>query len=220
MHKTFARILPAMLLCILLHTSALAATDGEDRYLSMFSAVELPDSVVARMRTASMKEDCPVKPSQLRYLTLPHHDGKGGVSIGEMVVAAEIADEVVEIFRNLFLQQYPIESMRLIDDFGGDDVKSMQHNNTSAFNYRKVAGSTKLSKHALGLAIDLNPLYNPYVKGKVVSPEEGRRYINRSDSSIPYKIDTQDAAYKEFIRHGFKWGGSWKSLKDYQHFEK
>jgi len=82
----------------------------------------------------------------------------------------------------------------------------------------------KLSNHSKGLAIDINPLYNPYVKtnknGKIIiSPEKGKKYADRKQS-FPYKIDKNDLCYKEFIKHGFIWGGAWKSLKDYQHFEK
>ena len=110
-----------------------------------------------------------------------------------------------------------------IDEYGADDELSMRANNSSSFCYRVIAGSTRLSNHAKGRAVDLNPLYNPYVKtsnGKtVIQPSNAGPYLDRS-ADIPYKIDENDAAYKLFIAHGFTWGGSWTSLKDYQHFEK
>lgn len=143
---------------------------------------------------------------------------------GEMICHKDIANDLIEIFRKLYDAHYPIERMQLIDDYDADDVTSMNHNNTSCFNYRAVAGSKKLSKHSMGKAVDINPLYNPYVKkranGKtIVNPEKGRQYANRS-KQFKYKIDRNDLAYRLFTQHGFTWGGGWRSLKDYQHFEK
>ncbi|MBR6998888.1 MAG: M15 family metallopeptidase, partial [Prevotella sp.] len=124
----------------------------------------------------------------------------------------------------LYRHKYPIERMRLIDDYDADDERSMQANNTSCFNFRAIAGSTKLSKHSQGLAIDINPLYNPCVKQRndgrtVVQPATGRKYANRS-KRWPYMIVKDDLCYRLFTEHGFKWGGSWRTLKDYQHFER
>lgn len=100
---------------------------------------------------------------------------------------------------------------------------SMEDNNTSCFNYRVVDGTSSLSKHAYGMAIDINPLYNPYVtypKGKRrVSPAAGAVYADRN-KDFPYKIDKNDLCYQLFTEHGFTWGGSWKTMKDYQHFQK
>lgn len=186
---------------------------------SLFVIREIDDAVFERIKGRSLKENCTVPLEDLRYLTIAHYDGDGNVCRGEIICNVKIADDLIDIFRNLYNAGYPIESVRLIDEFDADDVKSMQANNTSCFNFRKVAGSKKLSKHALGMAIDINPLYNPYVKGTVVSPPEGKPYADRK-GDFPYKIDKEDLCYKEFIAHGFTWGGSWNSLKDYQHFEK
>ncbi len=99
----------------------------------------------------------------------------------------------------------------------------MADNNTSCFNYRTVSGKSKLSNHSYGCAIDINPLYNPYVRtrdGKVlVSPQNAGEYADRS-ADFPYKIDREDLCYRLFTEHGFEWGGAWNSSKDYQHFEK
>lgn len=193
-------------------------------YDAWFSVGMIPDSVFNRMRGFSYKEDCKVPVEDLRYITVAHFTPDGDVKRGELVCNRLIADDLLDIFRNLYRARYPIESMRLIDDFGADDTESMAANNTSCFNYREVAGSSKLSNHARGLAIDINPLYNPYVKKRkdgslYVSPENGRAYADRG-ADFPQKIDEQDLCYREFARHGFSWGGHWKSLKDYQHFEK
>ncbi len=111
--------------------------------------------------------------------------------------------------------------MVLIDNYNADDDRSMEDNNTSCFNYRVVAGTKNLSKHAYGLAIDLNPRYNPYVRNGKVSPENGKDYAyNRQKrNDIPYKIDTNDLAYRLFMKAGAQWGGAWKTMKDYQHFQ-
>lgn len=185
----------------------------------VFEIREIDDEIFDRIKGKSYKDNCNVPLDQLRYLTIAHYDGEGNVKQGELICNAMIAEDLLEIFQNLYAAEYPIERMELIDEYEADDRKSMQANNTSCFNFRKVAGSTKLSKHATGLAIDINPLYNPYVKGNYVSPEEGKPYADRS-KEFEYKIDTDDLCYKEFIAHGFTWGGAWNSLKDYQHFEK
>jgi hypothetical protein len=129
-----------------------------------------------------------------------------------------------EIFSALYQAKYPIGRIRPISEYGNDDERSMRANNTSCYCYRVVEGSTKLSKHAQGLAIDVNPLYNPCVKRKkdgtlLIQPATGKPYVDRS-KSFKYKITTQDLCYRLFIQHGFRWGGAWRSLKDYQHFEK
>ena len=113
--------------------------------------------------------------------------------------------------------------MVLIDDYGADDERSMMANNSSAFNCRVVKGSRKLSPHARGIAIDLNPLYNPYDKTQnghtIVQPEGGRAWIKRGPQ-VPYGIEEGDLMLQLFKERGWTWGGDWKSLKDYQHFEK
>ena len=108
------------------------------------------------------------------------------------------------------------------DSYGADDEKQMADNNTSCFCFRNVPDTKKLSYHARGLAIDINTRYNPYVRyvnGKmVVQPKNGKQYANRN-KNFSYKIAKGDLCYRLFVQHGFIWGGSWKTLKDYQHFE-
>ena len=114
--------------------------------------------------------------------------------------------------------------MRLIDHYGCDDEASMLDNNTSCFNQRPITAGGRISKHSYGLAIDINPKYNPYYKVKtngmaVVKPETSTDYLNRS-ADFPYKLAKGDLCYRLFKQHGFQWGGDWLSGKDYQHFEK
>jgi hypothetical protein len=184
-----------------------------------FSIDTLSNEVFARMQGGSYPAGCTVQRSELRYLHLSHYDGNGRVKEGELVCNRQIANDLVDIFRQLFKARYPIERMRLIDDYGANDEQSMRANNTSCFCFRAISGSKKLSKHALGLAIDINPLYNPYIKNKRVQPTNAARYCDRT-RQFAYKITHDDLCYQLFREHGFSWGGDWKSLKDYQHFEK
>lgn len=184
-----------------------------------FSCSPIPDEVFERMRGKSYPAGCPVAREDLRYLKVKHYDFEGKVRSGEIVCSRLVADDLLQIMRELFDEKYPIEQIRLIDDFGADDKASMKADNTSAFNYRRVAGSARISRHGYGLAIDINPLYNPCVKNGVVIPAEGKPYSDRS-GNFAHKIDRGDAAYRIFTAHGWSWGGSWRSLKDYQHFEK
>ncbi len=160
----------------------------------------------------------------LRYLSVKFVDFEGETQSGEMICNATIAQDLIEIFYELYQAEYRIEKIRLIDEYDANDTASMSDNNTSCFCYRVVDGSTHLSKHAYGLAVDLNPFYNPYVVFKTgeddyISPPGSEVYADRSQS-FPYKIDESDLAYRLFTAHGFKWGGNWNSCKDYQHFQK
>lgn len=162
----------------------------------------------------------------LRYLSVLYYDFNGEVQTGELICNKGIADDLMEIFHELYLNEYQIEKIRLVDEYKADDTASITDNNTSCFNYRVVDGTTSLSKHALGCAIDINPFYNPYVvfnkdgSGETyISPPGSEIYVDRS-KDFPYKIDESDLCYKLFKEHGFTWGGNWNSCKDYQHFQK
>lgn len=189
-----------------------------------FTSEEISEALFARIYGKSYKTDCTVPRSDLRYLKVLHKNLQGQPIMGEVICNKSITADLLDIFRQLYDACYPIERMVLIDDYDADDERSMLANNSSAFNFRFVAGTTTLSNHSQGLAIDINPLYNPYVKARAdgslyVSPEAGRPYADRS-ATFNYKIDHSDLCYKLFIAHGFEWGGNWTSLKDYQHFEK
>lgn len=188
---------------------------------SCFCAMPIPANVFRRMKGRSYKNDCTVRLSDLRYVRLLHYDFKGQVKLGELICNKSVSDDLVEIFRELFEHHYPIESVLLVDNFEANDEMSMRANNSSCFNYRVVKGSSKLSLHSQGRAIDINPLYNPCVRLRThtVQPATGRRYANRKDN-FPYKISPSDICYQLFVKHGFRWGGNWKTIKDYQHFER
>lgn len=162
----------------------------------------------------------------LCYVSVLHYDFNGKEREGELICNKAIAQDIVEIFYELYQNDYQIEQIRLIDEYNGDDTLSMLDNNTSCFNYRVVDGTDSLSKHAYGLAIDINPFYNPYIVfgkgedgGDYISPAGSEVYADRS-KSFAYKIDETDLCYRLFKEHGFTWGGDWNSCKDYQHFQK
>lgn len=186
---------------------------------TVFSAEPIPASVEARMRGVSYPDDAEIKLSDLRYLRLSYVDFDGLEQVGELVCNKAIAEDLMAIFQALYEARYPIRSIRLIDDFGGDDEASMAADNTSCFNYRRKTGMRELSKHALGLAVDINPFENPYVRPSRVRPDGASVYADRT-KDFPHKIDKEDLCYKLFRARGFSWGGSWRSVQDYQHFEK
>ena len=193
-------------------------------YMDGFYFEPISNEVFKRISGISYPVDCQVPIDDLRYVVLQYVDFNNEPQTGEMIVNKAIAQDVVEIFYELFENGYQIESIKLVDEFGGDDTASMLANNTSSFNYRVVEGTTRLSNHALGRAIDLNPFYNPYITynkdgSTNISPVGSEAYADRT-ISFPYKIDENDLAYKLFKAHGFTWGGNWNSCKDYQHFEK
>ncbi len=177
---------------------------------------EIGPEIAARM-AKSWREGCPVGLEDLRLIELAHFDLEGEVQDGEIVVHADQADAVVAIFERLFELQYPIEQMRLVDEFEADDDLSMEANNTSGFNCRFVGGTTRWSEHAFGRAIDVNPLINPYIRGSRVSPAEGAAYVDR-DQDVPGLIKADDAVVQAFSDNGWLWGGYWTGSKDYQHF--
>lgn len=205
--------------------SKVAEAEVQRRGAAAFFGVEaLPDSIVRLMRGCTWRPGCPVPLARLRYLRCLHRNAEGEAVVGEMVVNAQIATEVAAILRTLFDSGYPIERMVLADRYGADDERSMRANNSSGFNYRTIAGTRRTSKHALGLAIDINPLYNPCVKrgrdGKQhVQPATATRYADRS-RRFPYTLQPGDLCCRLFQKQGFQWGGSWKRTKDYQHFER
>ena len=202
----------------------------DERYLkshgheAFFSINAIPDSIFALMQGRSYKRDCTVARSSLRYILCLHRDDGGRSVVGEMVVNKAIAKDVVEIFRQLYEASYPIERMRLIDYWDADDERAMTANNSSSFNFRFISHTRKVSKHGMGMAIDINPLYNPYTKtlrnGKtIVEPAAGKPYLDRQ-REYKYKITRGDLCCRLFRKYGFRWGGDWKTMKDYQHFEK
>lgn len=183
----------------------------------------ITEDVKERIYGLSYKENCTVPYEELNYVGVLYVDFQGETQAGELICNKRIAKDLAEIFQELYANQYPIDKIRLVDEYNADDDLSCLDNNTSCFNFRVVGGTNSLSKHALGLAVDINPFFNPYVTYpngvERISPPGSEPYGDRS-ANFPHKIDYNDLCYQLFTAHGFTWGGDWKSLKDYQHFQK
>jgi D-alanyl-D-alanine carboxypeptidase len=176
------------------------------------------DASVRPLLRHSWRAGCPVGLGDLRYLRLDHWGADGRVHRGAMVVHRTLARNVVATFRTLFEARFPVARMQLVDVYQADDDRSMAANNTSAFNCRKVAGSSRWSEHAYGRAIDLNPVQNPYVtRSGRVSPPAGRAWADRARRA-PGMVHAGDATVRAFAAIGWGWGGTWRGAKDYQHF--
>lgn len=209
-----------LLLLFLIPQYVVSQTCDTLRYKSYpFVSQPIPNAVKVRMQDISIPDNATISYDELRYLTVFHHDYEGKIKKGELVCNKAIAKDLLLIFRALFSRGYPIYSIRLVDDFNADDESSMRANNTSCFNYRNVAGSKTLSRHALGMAVDINPLQNPCIKGRRIQPSTAGDYVDRN-KDFPHKIDEDDFCKEVFTSFGFRWGGNWRSVKDYQHFEK
>ena len=133
--------------------------NGKDFYIA-----KIDNALFYRIKGKSYKDDCPLPLEDLRYLHLLHKDIDGVTHEGEMVCNVYIAAALIDIFQKLYAENYPIEKIRLVDEYDADDEMSMRDNNSSCFNFRFISHTTKISKHGLGLVVDTNTLYNPYIK--------------------------------------------------------
>ena len=187
-----------------------------------FYVREIDDEIFARIQGKSFKENCTIPREDLRYLHVLHKGFDGKTHEGEIICNAYIVCDLTDIFQKLYLAGYLIEKIKLVDEYDADDELSMRDNNSSCFNFRFISHTTRVSKHGLGLAVDINTLYNPYVKEvdgkKIIEPATAEKYIDRT-KNFPHKITADDLCCKLFKEHGFEWGGDWHDRKDYQHFE-
>ncbi len=174
---------------------------------------EVPPEVVAR---SSWHEGCPVTLDELSYITVSHFGFDGRAHTGEMIVNATAAADVIGVFAELFALQFPIEEMRVIRADEIDAPPTGDGNVTTSFVCRQATGTRNWSRHALGLAIDINPFHNPYLKGELVIPELASYYLQR-DRNLPGMVESSGVV-EAFAAIGWKWGGHWSSLKDWMHF--
>ncbi len=214
------RYLPILVAVVLLILPGICQGSGT---AFQYSVEPVPDDVRASMIPATWREGCPVPIEELVYMRLNHWGMDGKVHDGAIIVHRIVAQDVADIFAELFQARFPLESVRIIEEFNGDDMASMQADNTSGFNCRKIAGSKKLSWHSYGVAIDINPLLNPYVKGDYVSPPEGAPHAGANErwaANLPGYVLEGNICHKAFVDRGWEWGGAWDTRQDYQHFEK
>jgi hypothetical protein len=196
--------------------AAAGATSGRPAFQG---TIERIDAALAdRMTPTSWRRGCPLPLSDLRLLTVTHWGFDGTVKTGELVVHEDAAGPVRRVMRTLFRARFPIRRMQLIDAYGGSDFDSIEADNTSAFNCRRATGSGSWSQHAYGLAIDINPIENPYVEGGRVYHAASRPYVDRSKRRKGM-IQAGGTVVRAFASIGWGWGGSWTgSVRDYQHF--
>jgi D-alanyl-D-alanine carboxypeptidase len=177
----------------------------------------IPPAVRAEMTGVSWRPGCPVPLSDLRLLTLTYRGFDGRAHTGKLVANRDAATTFVTVFRRLYAAGFPIRRMRPVDAYGGDDYRSIEADNTSAFNCRAATGSSHWSQHAYGRAIDVNPIENPYVSGGTTSHPASRLYLDRSRHR-PGMAYEGGVLVDSFRAAGWGWGGSWTGIKDYQHF--
>ncbi len=211
---------------VLTEEEARAALDDPAPF---FYAEEISDEIFDRIDGKTYPEGCPVSLDDLRYLKVLHYNFDHELQVGELIVNTDLSETFLEIFRELFEEEYEIYSMYLPEEFWkGDasstDTASIAANNTSAFSYRVTQMSGNLSNHATGRAIDINPLQNPYIEveadGSIIcDQEESLPYLDRS-GGYAHMITADDPCYQLFSDYGFTWGGNWSNPIDYQHFER
>ncbi len=221
------RVSSGWLLAAMLVGSSVVGSTAPNRV----SAASSGKSVIERLDQAaqnamvgvSWSEGCPVALRDLRRVTVAFVDFSGASRTGVIVVHRDVSAAVVRVFAALYVARFPLTSVEPIEAFGGDDDRSTVANNTSAFNCRPSFGANgaptkRWSQHAYGRAVDVNPVQNPYVlaDGSVLDPA-ARRYVDRRLGE-PGMVVAGGAVVKAFAAEGWKWGGNWRSTKDYQHF--
>jgi hypothetical protein len=178
---------------------------------------------VARVSAADLPHSwhrgCPVAPAELRRLRLAYWGFDGRRHGGALVVNARAVGPLTRVFSRLYAARFPLRRMRPIDAYGGNDERSLDADNTAAFNcrYAVASGPKRWSVHAYGLAVDVNPVENPYVLGARVHPRAGRAYLDRSRRRRGMAL-RGGALVRAFAAVGWSWGGRWSSSPDYQHF--
>jgi len=170
-----------------------------------------------RMTGISWRAGCPVPLRDLRLLTMTHWGFDGRARTGRLIVHENVARDVLNVFRRLHAAKFRVRRITPVDAYGASDFRSIEADNTSAFNCRYVEGTTRWSEHAYGRAIDLNPIENPYVSGGRTSHRASAPYVDRSRRR-PGMAYEGGVLVRAFDAIGWGWGGRWTSVKDYQHF--
>ena len=219
MKKIFTAILAGVVMIFSVNVSEVSAAEKnlsnekisvteKENFEKGFYIKKIDDEIFARIKGKSFKDDCILPVEDLRYIHVLHKDLDGKTHEGEMICNVYIAYDLLDIFQKLYAANYPIEKIRLVDEYNADDETSMRDNNSSCFNFRFISHTTRVSKHGLGLAVDINTLYNPYVKEvdgkKILEPATAEKYTDRT-KNFNYKISHKDLCYKLFKEHGFKW---------------
>jgi hypothetical protein len=209
------RLLVLAVLAAIALFAAPTAHTGEVAFRGTISRIDAAQA--KRMTGVSWRPACPVHLRDLRLLQMSHRRFDGKIATGRLIVHEDVARDVVSVFRRLYAAGFRIRRMVPVDAYGASDFRSIEADNTSAFNCRYVEGTTRWSEHAYGRAIDLNPIENPYVSGGRTSHRASVPYLDRSRRR-PGMAFEGGAAVRAFDAIGWGWGGRWSSAQDYQHF--
>lgn len=177
------------------------------------------EPVTTKTLGASWRPGCPVGPANLRVVRVWYWGYDGTRRTGPLIVHHSVAHDVGQAFGRLYDARFQVNRIRPVNDYGGSDARSMDANNTSAFNCRRVTNGTSWSEHSYGTAIDINPMQNPYVtsSGTILPPRAGA-WVSRPH--VPGVIHGGDRVVQAFSEIGWRWGGYWTNPKDYQHFSR
>ena len=197
--------------------AALSAPAGGSGERFRFSISPIGPQLAARMTGVSWRAGCPVHLRDLRLIHARHWGFDRKPRTGVLVVHEDVDEAIVAVLRRLYAERFPIRRMRLVDAYGASDFRSIEADNTSAFNCRPVAGTSRWSQHAYGRAIDVNPIENPYVSGGQTSHPASVPFLDRSFRR-PGMAFEGGALVEAFRSIGWGWGGDWSGVKDYQHF--
>jgi len=206
-------LLPGCLAAVLLAAPAPASRSGFDGSVSAIGP-----SLRQTMTGRSWRPGCPVALRDLRVVTASHWGFDGRVRSGRVIVHRDVAPAMLDVLRRLYAARFPIRRMVPVDAYGASDFRSIEADNTSAFNCRTVEGTTRWSEHAYGRAIDVNPIENPYVSGSgTTSHAASRPFLRRTPYRAGMAVEG-GALVRAFDAAGWGWGGRWSGVKDYQHF--
>ncbi len=182
------------------------------------SITPISPALARQMTGVSWRPGCPVSLRDLRLVTATHHGFDGRDRVGRVIFHRDVAVRILRVLQRLYADGFPIRRLVPVDAFGGSDFRSIEADNTSAFNCRFVDGTTRYSEHAYGRAIDVNPIENPYVtRGGTTSHPASRAYLRRTPFR-PGMATEGRALVRAFDAIGWGWGGRWSGAKDYQHF--
>jgi hypothetical protein len=213
LRRLFCLILPA---CLVLALHAGASSAVPEAFEG--SVATLGPRVRATVTGSSWRPGCPVPLRDLRVVTARHWGFDGRVRTGRLIVHRDVSFQVLGVIRRLYASRFPIRRMVPVDAYGASDFRSIEADNTSAFNCRYVDGTTRWSEHAYGRAIDVNPLENPYVSSAgTTSHAASRPYLRRTPYRAGMAVEG-GALVGAFDAVGWGWGGRWSGARDYQHF--
>jgi hypothetical protein len=218
--RTLALVLASVLVFgVMSATSGVASPRSVDQAPDAFRGTISPigHRLARQMTGVSWRPGCPVPLRDLRLLSVTHRGFDGKARTGRLVVHRDVARDLVAVFRTLYTARFPIRRMVPVDRYGGSDFRSIEADNTSAFNCRFVDGTTRWSEHAYGRAIDVNPIENPYVAGGRTSHRASVPYVDRARRR-PGMAFEGGVLVRAFDAIGWGWGGRWADVKDYQHF--